>query len=234
MECNYLTVKYHRLVRCNECSDCIKYKKWIWTQRIKVECINQKNWFLTLTYKGQEKDGYRDVQLMLKRLRKKYSFRFMCKSELQKRGVVHYHLAVHGDLTRRQVESEWKFGFKNAKLMNNENQIARYIAKYITKDERKGKNYRASIRYGLLKEEITKNDMVKKAMAHFPDSRVIKVFDNEVGSISLPWKYQHKNSPEERKRFILINEKTRKHASLGGTRATRNADDDTRREVTSR
>jgi hypothetical protein len=138
----------------------------------------------------------------------------MCKSELQKRGVVHYHLAVHGDLTRRQVESQWKHGFKNAKLMKTENQLARYIAKYITKDERKGKNYRASIRYGNLKDEITENKLVQETMVHFPNSRIVKVYDPEVGSISLPWKYQYKNSPAEIIKFSKLGKKIRTHASM--------------------
>jgi hypothetical protein len=225
MECITPQVQYGRIVRCNECFECHNYKRWIWTQRIKVECCNSKSWFLTLTYNGEEKEGYRDVQLMLKRLRKKYKFRFMCKSELQKRGVVHYHLAVHGDLTRRQVESEWKYGYRNAKLMKNENQLARYIAKYITKDERKGKNYRASIRYGNLKDDITDNKMVKETMVHFPNSRVVKVFDPEVGQIALPWKYQYKNSPKEIIKLSKTRELTRKlrkkyheNAAPGGPR----------------
>ena len=175
------------------------------------------------------KQGYRDVQLMLKRLRKKFSFRFMCKSELQKRGVVHYHLAVHGDMSRREVESEWKYGFKNAKLMRNEQQLARYIAKYITKDERKGKNYRASIRYGGLDEKFTDNEMVKEAMVHFPNSRVVSVYDPEVGEIRLPWKYQFKNSPEEIKKFSQLGPKIRAHASTA-ERGPQPTDDDTRRE----
>ena len=211
MECLNYQLRSGRVVRCNECIECHNYKRWIWTQRIRVECIGTKNWFLTLTYSGDEKEGYRDVQLMLKRLRKKFSFRFMCKSELQKRGVVHYHLAVHGDMSRREVESEWKYGFKNAKLMRNEQQLARYIAKYITKDNRKGKNYRASIRYGGIDEKMAADNMVKEAMVHFPNSRVVSVYDPEIGEIKLPWKYQYKNSPSEIKKFSELGPKIRAH-----------------------
>ena len=213
MECINYQLRSGRVVRCNECIECHNYKRWIWTQRIRVECLGEKSWFLTLTYAGDEKEGYRDVQLMLKRLRKKFSFRFMCKSELQKRGVVHYHLAVHGNMSRREVESEWKFGYKNAKLMRNEQQLARYIAKYITKDERKGKNYRASIRYGGIDAKISDNKMVKEAMVHFPNSRVVSVYDPQVGQIKLPWKYQYRNSPENIKIFSDLGPKIRAHAS---------------------
>ena len=221
MECTNYQLISGRVVRCNKCYECISYKKWIWTQRIKVESIGIKSWFLTLTYSGQEKEGYKDVQKMLKRLRKKYSFRFMCKSELQKRGVIHYHLAVHGELTRREVESQWKFGYKNAKLMKSEKQLASYISKYITKDDRKGKNYRASIRYGTLKEDITEDSMVKEAMVNFPNSRIVSVYDPQVGRISLPWKYQFKNNPKDIAKYKKIKtiQKNRNHASIGGTRA---------------
>jgi hypothetical protein len=232
MECLNYQKRSGRVVRCNECIECHNYKRWIWTQRIRLECLDQKSWFLTLTYSGEEKEGYKDVQLMLKRLRKKFTFRFMCKSELQERGVVHYHLAVHGNLTRREVESQWKYGFTNAKLMKSESQLARYIAKYITKDNRKGKNYRASIRYGQLKEEITDDKMVKETMVHFPNSRVVSVFDPVVGQIKLPWKYQYKNSPKEIKQFSALGKKIRNHASMA-ERGPPPTDDDTRREALS-
>lgn len=214
MECINYQLRSGRVVRCNECIECHNYKRWIWTQRIRVECINSKSWFLTLTYSGEEKKGYKDVQLMLKRLRKKHTFRFMCKSELQKRGVVHYHLAVHGELTRREVESEWKHGFKNAKLMKNETQLARYIAKYITKDSRKGKNYRASIRYGELTDDIKTHKMVQETMLHFPNSRIRTIYEPQVGEIKLPWKYQYKNNKDEIIKMSNMGKKIRNHASL--------------------
>lgn len=217
MECIDYQLRSGRVVRCNECIECHNYKRWIWTQRIRVECLNGKSWFLTLTYSGDEKEGYKDVQKMLKRLRKKHTFRFMCKSEMQKRGVVHYHLAVHGDLTRRQVESEWKFGYKNAKLMRDEQQLSKYIAKYIAKDERKGKNYRASIKYGHVKDEITDSKMVKEAMLHFPNSRIVSLYSDKAGNVKLPWKYQFRNTPEKIKKFSNLGKKIRNHASLAGT-----------------
>ena len=97
--------------------------------------------------------------------------------------------------------------------MYKRQQLARYIAKYITKDERKGKNYRASIRYGGIDEKMADNKMVQEAMVHFPNSRVVSVFDPEVGEIRLPWKYQYKNSPAEIKKFSELGPKIRKHAS---------------------
>ena len=193
MECISPLVKSGRIVRCGGCPECINYKAWIWTKRIQLETQDAKTWFMTLTYKGAEKDGYKDVQLMLKRLRKgnkkkkqkPLTFRFMCVAELQKRGVVHYHLAVHGELTRRQVEAEWHYGFSNAKLMRDLD-IAKYISKYLTKDNRKGKNYRASIHYGQLKENVTENDTVKKVFEYFPNARIIRK-DN----VKIPYKYQY-------------------------------------------
>ena len=199
MECKKPIASGLRVVRCGTCVDCLKYKQWIWTQRVRLESKDVKTWFVTLTYAKTEKEGYRDVQLMLKRLRKKYEFRYLCVAELQKRGVIHYHLVVHGELTRREVESEWKYGFSNAKLVKDE-KIAKYISKYVSKDQRKGKNYRASIGYGKAKENVTENDLVKAAFKRFPNARVIKI-DN----IKIPYKFQHKLDTEEKKQLIKIN-----------------------------
>ena len=150
---------------------------------------------MTLTYSKDEKEGYKDVQLMLKRLRKKHSFRFLCVAELQKRGIIHYHLVVHGDLTRRQVEAEWKYGFSNAKLVKDE-KIAKYISKYVSKDQRKGKNYRASIGYGKAKENVKENDIVKKVFEFFPDARVSKI-----AGVKVPYKFQHCLDKDTKEKF---------------------------------
>jgi hypothetical protein len=98
---------------------------------------------------------------------------------------------VHGDLTRREVESEWKYGFKNAKLVKDKN-IARYISKYMTK-RTGGKNYRASVRYGKAKENITENTLVTTAFKYFPSARIIRIDD-----VKVPYKYQHKLDKPER------------------------------------
>lgn len=199
MECTNYISSGMRVVRCGQCIECLKYKSWMWTQRVRVESLNVKTWFMTLTYAKSEKEGYRDVQLMLKRLRKKFSFRFLCVSELQKRGVLHYHLVVHGDLTRREVESEWNYGFHNAKLVKDSS-IAKYIAKYLSKDTRKGKNYRASIGYGKAKENITENELVKAVFERFPDARVIGI-----AGVKVPYKFQHSLDTETKNILKLKN-----------------------------
>ena len=135
----------------------------------------------------------------------------MCVAELQKRGIIHYHLAIHGDLTRRQVESEWHFGFSNAKLMRDHN-IANYIAKYLTKDNRKGKNYRASVRYGQVKQDVTDNPTVQSIFKYFPDSRIIRK-DN----VKIPYKYQYHLDNETRERNKQQN-KIRVNASITAER----------------
>lgn len=199
MECKTPKVAGMKIVRCDRCIECMKYKQWIWTQRVRIESQGIKTWFMTLTYAKTEKEGYRDVQLMLKRLRKKHQFRFLCVAELQDRGVIHYHLVVHGELTRRQVESEWKFGFSNAKLVKDE-KIAKYISKYISKRQEKGKNYRASIGYGKAKENVTDNSLVKAVFERFPNARVIKI-----DGVKIPYKFQHKLDTETKNEYLKIN-----------------------------
>ena len=75
--------------------------------------------------------------------------------------------------------------------------IAKYISKYLTKDNRKGKNYRASIHYGQLKENVTENDTVKKVFEYFPNARIIRK-DN----VKIPYKYQYHLDKETKQQYI--------------------------------
>lgn len=174
--CTNLQVSGGRIVDCKQCDECRKIEAWRWTQRIRVESALVKTWFCTFTYKGEIEVGYSELQKMFKRLRKKHEFRYLCVSE---RGSVndrlHYHAVIHGELTRREVEAEWKFGFSNAKLSKGDQ--AKYISKYMSKAKSDvgGKFYRASIGYGKkpLAEQISDNDLVKAVFERFPNARVV-------------------------------------------------------------
>lgn len=197
--CNNLMVKSGRIVECKQCNECIKIDSWRWTQRIRIESFNIKTWFCTFTYKGDTEVGYKEIQKMFKRLRKKYSFRYLCVSERgEKNDRLHYHAVIHGDLTRRQVEGEWIHGFSNAKLTSS-NHSARYIAKYMSKTKAAigGKFYRASIGYGTkdIHKNLAENSIVNAVMERFPDARVVRVND-----IKIPYNYQFKNTPEQKQK----------------------------------
>ena len=143
--------------------------------------------------------GYSELQKMFKRLRKKFTFRYLCVSERgEEKDRLHYHAVIHGELTRRQVEGEWKHGFSNANLGKSKNP-AKYIAKYMSKSKARigGKFYRASIGYGTkdIHKNLAENSIVNAVMERFPDARVVRVKD-----VKVPYKFQYRNTPEQKQK----------------------------------
>lgn len=122
----YLT-KQKIYVACGKCVECKIKKATEWAYRITYEARQyEDNCFLTLTYNNENlpKNNElvkRDVQLFLKRLRKKFSEKkirfFMCGEYGDKRGRPHYHLVL--------------FNFKPSDLY------------YWTTDNKKNKLYRS-------------------------------------------------------------------------------------------
>lgn len=204
--CTNLMVRSGRIIECGQCKECLKIDSWRWTQRIRIESLNTKTWFCTFTYAGLNEVGYDELQKMFKRLRKgnkntpPLSFRYLVVSERgTEKGRLHYHAVIHGELTRRQVEGEWKHGFSNAKLKSNDD-AARYISKYMSKSKASigGKFYRASIGYGTkdIHKTFAENNIVNAIMERFPDSRVVKV-----NNIKVPYKQQFKNTPQDKQKY---------------------------------
>lgn len=202
--CTSVIVKYGRILDCKTCDECLKIEAWRWAQRVRIEMLYAKTWFITLTYRGSIKVGYDEVQKMVKRLRKKHTFRYLAVAEEgEKKSRLHYHMVVHGDLTKREVRSEWKHGFTDAKLSENSN-ISTYISKYISKAKSKvgGKCYRASIGYGKKQfhQQLSETPLMNSILERFPLARVIRV-----GNIKIPHKYQYKNTPAQKQAAINKN-----------------------------
>lgn len=193
-------------ISCGKCTHCQQIESWRWAQRVKIEMLkSEKNWFVTLTYRGLIKPGYDEIQKMVKRLRKKHTFRYLCVAEEgSQKGRLHYHMMVHGDLTKREVLDEWKHGFKSAKLADNATDSAKaaYISKYVSKQKTKtkGKCYRASIGYGKLEDELKDVSIIKEALKYFPKSRVHKV-----DKIKVPYKFQYTLPKEKKEQQIKQN-----------------------------
>jgi hypothetical protein len=202
--CTQSIVKYGRIIDCKTCDECLKIEAWRWSQRVRIEMLYAKTWFITLTYRGSIKIGYDEIQKMVKRLRKKHTFRYLAVAEEgEKNGRLHFHMVIHGDLTKREVRSEWKHGFSDAKLSRDPN-ISTYISKYISKAKSKlgGKCYRASIGYGKkqLHKQLDDHKTIKQIMERFPLARV-----KRIGNISIPFKYQYKNTPIQKQNSINKN-----------------------------
>lgn len=162
---------------CGKCSYCLQHKSWVWTQRARLELISSdKNWFGTLTYGGEREVGYSEIQKMVKRWRKAgMSVRYMAVAERGKRGGrLHYHLLVHGNVTKRELE-DWPHGFTYWKLIRDgDASVGKYISKYVTK-EADGR-VRSSLGYGLRPlKEVVATDTMQEVFKHFPLSKIIKI-----------------------------------------------------------
>ena len=126
--------------------------------RSKLECqrlakANIKDWktFITLTFE----ENVQDVKLANKRFkyfidkvrRKKKDLKYLCITEFQKRGAIHYHLLTNIDIndeTLMYIQEDnkkfkhikyWNEGFTSVEVMTGDvKKIIGYIAKYMTKE----------------------------------------------------------------------------------------------------
>ena len=139
---------------CN-LSDNIEFKNII---RSKFECqrlakSNMKDWktFITLTFKENVKEldiankKFRYFIDKIKRVKK--DFKYLCVTEFQKRGAIHYHLLSNIDINDNTLMFQqednskfyhikyWNEGFTSVETMTNDpKKVVGYISKYMTKD----------------------------------------------------------------------------------------------------
>lgn len=94
----------------------------------------------------------KEITRYLKRVRSRSnaSLKYLLVLEAHKDGYPHYHLLIH-EVTNvpvrwRDLAEAWSWGFVTAKLVADGPQVARYVAKYISKTLRA--RVRASLAYG--------------------------------------------------------------------------------------
>lgn len=140
---------------CGQCVGCRLERSRQWAVRCMHEAqMHESNCFITLTYKGDvpvEGLRYRDFQLFLKKLRRKFSgvnIRFyMCGEYGDKNGRPHYHACLfgidmpdkvlfssrHGNklYTSKILDSIWGHGITTVGNVSFES--AAYVARYIMK-----------------------------------------------------------------------------------------------------
>lgn len=108
-------------VPCGKCAFCLTNKRSQWMFRIHHEMRSQNvpGWFLTLTYDERHvkrvADGrlslrFRDIQLYIKRLRKrKFYVKYVCVGEYgSQTHRPHYHMLLWTDCPTDLLSSEWK------------------------------------------------------------------------------------------------------------------------------
>lgn len=160
-------------VRCRKCENCNAQRKREWVERVAKEWyVHDRTWFLTFTFaecktvinQGKRNEmtvcpkmdsetftealypDYADIQLWLKRIRKKHKIKFLSVEEFgEKYGRLHWHLVLHSScsLTGDEMQQQWDYGKLHSKLVTDSD-IGSYIAKYVTKA---GK-LRGSVGYG--------------------------------------------------------------------------------------
>lgn len=133
---------------------------------------------------------YREVQLMLKRLRKAgHKFRFIgvCESAADHQsGLPHYHMLVHeigNPIKYRDLATTWPHGFTKWKLVDDGKRAAWYVCKYLTKDARI--RIRASIRYGREPDLTPSRDNQSTENFFDPSKKLSVVNTTDVNSTSL-------------------------------------------------
>ena len=156
-ERRYFDISRTLSLPCGQCVGCRLERSRQWAMRCLHEAkLHEKNCFITLTYNDESlpKDRslhYRDFQLFMKKLRKKYgsNIRFyMCGEYGEKFDRPHFHACIFGfDFPDREywkrtgsgsklyrskeLDKLWQYGFSSIGDVNFES--AAYVARYIMK-----------------------------------------------------------------------------------------------------
>lgn len=153
---------------CGQCMPCRLNRRRIWTHRILLEAlVHERSSFVTLTYSDDNlpEGGSlrpRDLQLFLKRLRKRGSVRFFGVGEYGDQSFrPHYHVALFGypvcsrgrtmHLNQRccdvcaVLKADWQLGGIDSGDLTLDS--AQYIAGYVTKKMTSVDDVRLSGRY---------------------------------------------------------------------------------------
>ena len=112
-------------IKCGKCDECRKEKMFEMINRIKKELAIRKNaFFLTLTYDEEHKKNLnkRDMQLFLKKYRKKQQLKYFYVGELgETTQRPHYHCIIFGELPKDLKECKVKT--KNGYTQYESNEI---------------------------------------------------------------------------------------------------------------
>lgn len=142
------------IIKCGKCKECKREKAFEMVERIKQELKkNNDAYFLTLTYDEEHKKqlNKRDIQLFIKKYRKKQKLRYFYVGELgETTKRPHYHAIIFAPLPKDIEESkaQTKKGYKQyeskeiskiwgngiIKISKMETRLIYYITKYMLKN----------------------------------------------------------------------------------------------------
>jgi len=165
-------------VPCRKCRYCLRQRANQWRKRGMYELgKSSRTWLATFTVAPENRVRWayttgaqlsvplqdedfvtlwgemsKELTKYFKRLRKQgHKFRYLLVAEGHKDGFPHAHALIHEQgitVTKRELESEWPYGFTSFKLCDLSPRAAQYVTKYIAKDNRA--RVRASLKYGTL------------------------------------------------------------------------------------
>jgi len=127
-----------------------------------------------------EPKAYAEFQKFMKRLRAKQKstdFSYICVVEYGTKGTKRLHLhaliCCPKDVTIRSIRTHWKAGQTHGKLADNGS--ARYLTKYLFKDQLQNHRVRCSQGYGKPPSRLIDNETIHEILAHFPKATVKRV-----------------------------------------------------------
>ena len=149
----------------------------------------QLNKFLTLTHAENMTDidlAHKGLDIFLKRVKRLFPrFAYVCVTEFQKRGAVHFHLLCNLPFVDVKVlEKIWGHGFIKLNRIDNVDNVGAYVTKYMTKESMDERliGYRShSMSRGLNQpQEVTNEEQINEALETLAD--VLRVVTSEYES----------------------------------------------------
>lgn len=121
--------------------------------RLQGKAVDLRQLSASEQFREKNTEIFAEITKWLKRVRKESAatLRYCLVVELHKSGLPHYHALIHevpneGTVGERTLRKQWKLGHSSFKLVRAEENAARYVTKYLTKQALA--RVRASIRYG--------------------------------------------------------------------------------------
>lgn len=151
---------------------------------------------MTLTYQANmsdEKQGWKDFSRFIRKVRVKYpNLKYVVVMEKQKRGAVHFHLAVHGYFHAITIRNCWKdvIGNGNIDLQRKKHnqkltRLASYLSKYLSKQQKENARFSNLFRSS---QNIKLNETHFYLPAdYWADNRISRLFSMLHGLILSRW-----------------------------------------------
>lgn len=197
---------YYIDVPCGECINCLKRKFQGYRMRLLYELQRYpKSIFVTLTFDEPSLRRFKDnsnksLSLFLDRVRKKYGkqVRHWFVAEYgSKRGRLHYHgILFDIDICNDDLSALWKYGNTFVGYANEF--TAKYIVKYLTKDDTKGQKKAPRV----ISSKGIGESFLETSDCQLLKKQLVTCFDKDGYKVPLPRYYLDKMYSDGEKEII--------------------------------